>query len=205
MALTMSTSVSGGGVGVSAHGNVRVVTERSTIGMPEVGIGFVPDVGGTYLLSRAPGELGTHVALTTARMSAGDAIACGFADHFVPSDRVGEFDESVVRRGDETRADLMAQRQQFALGLTLVHREEHLRVVERADGLRRQVVPEGRDAASLQRPSERPDQAAGDGRSPKPVQPVHDPAMTGNEPTGIFRAELPFHPGFEQIAKLRQD
>ncbi|MBM4569359.1 enoyl-CoA hydratase/isomerase family protein, partial [Rhodococcus hoagii] len=91
----MDGIVMGGGVGVSAHGNVRVVTERSTIGMPEVGIGFVPDVGGTYLLSRAPGELGTHVALTTARMSAGDAIACGFADHFVPSDRVGEFEQAL--------------------------------------------------------------------------------------------------------------
>lgn len=92
----MDGIVMGGGVGVSAHGGIRVVTERSTIGMPEVGIGFVPDVGGTYLLSRAPGELGTHVALTTARMSAGDAIACGFADHFVPSDRLPEFEEALA-------------------------------------------------------------------------------------------------------------
>lgn len=92
----MDGIVMGGGVGVSAHGGVRIVTERSTIGMPEVGIGFVPDVGGTYLLSRAPGELGTHVALTTARMSAGDAIACGFADHFVPSDRLPEFEEALA-------------------------------------------------------------------------------------------------------------
>ncbi|MFD4432252.1 enoyl-CoA hydratase/isomerase family protein [Nocardia sp. NPDC058497] len=81
----MDGIVMGGGVGLSGHGSHRIVTERSRIGMPEVGIGFVPDVGGTYLLSRAPGELGTHVALTTARMSAGDAIAAGFADHYVPS------------------------------------------------------------------------------------------------------------------------
>ncbi len=81
----MDGIVMGGGVGVSAHGSHRVVTERSQIGMPETGIGFVPDVGGTYLLSRAPGELGTHVALTTARMGAGDAIFAGFADTFVPS------------------------------------------------------------------------------------------------------------------------
>ncbi|NLU84436.1 enoyl-CoA hydratase/isomerase family protein [Rhodococcus sp. HNM0569] len=87
----MDGIVMGGGVGVSAHGSVRIVTERSTVGMPETGIGFVPDVGGTYLLSRAPGELGTHVALTTSRLSAGDAIACGFADHFVPSERLDEF------------------------------------------------------------------------------------------------------------------
>ncbi|MFJ2837572.1 MULTISPECIES: enoyl-CoA hydratase/isomerase family protein [Nocardia] len=81
----MDGIVMGGGVGLSGHGSHRIVTERSRIGMPEVGIGFVPDVGGTYLLSRAPGEIGTHVALTTARMSAGDAIAAGFADHYVPS------------------------------------------------------------------------------------------------------------------------
>ncbi|WP_394619020.1 enoyl-CoA hydratase/isomerase family protein [Lentzea sp. JNUCC 0626] len=84
----MDGLVMGGGVGISAHGSHRVVTERSRVGMPEVGIGFVPDVGGTYLLSRAPGELGTHVALTTATMSGADAIHCGFADHFVPSDRL---------------------------------------------------------------------------------------------------------------------
>ena len=87
----MDGIVMGGGVGVSAHGSVRIVTERSMIGMPETGIGFVPDVGGTYLLARTPGELGTHIALTTARLSAGDAIACGFADHFIPSGKIEQF------------------------------------------------------------------------------------------------------------------
>ncbi|MDR6975895.1 enoyl-CoA hydratase [Streptomyces sp. 3330] len=81
----MDGIVMGGGVGVSAHGSVRVVTERSRIAMPETGIGFVPDVGGTYLLARAPGELGTHLALTGAQIGAGDAVACGLADHCVPS------------------------------------------------------------------------------------------------------------------------
>ncbi|WP_431956015.1 enoyl-CoA hydratase/isomerase family protein [Nocardia lijiangensis] len=83
--VVMDGIVMGGGVGLSGHGSHRIVTERSKIGMPEVGIGFVPDVGGTYLLARTPGEIGTHVALTTARMSAGDAIAAGFADYYVPS------------------------------------------------------------------------------------------------------------------------
>lgn len=75
----------GGGVGISAHGSHRVVTERSKVGMPEVGIGFAPDVGGTYLLSRAPGELGTHLALTGEPVGAGDAIHLGLADHYVHS------------------------------------------------------------------------------------------------------------------------
>ncbi|ATL65965.1 enoyl-CoA hydratase/isomerase family protein [Nocardia terpenica] len=86
--VVMDGIVMGGGVGLSGHGSHRIVTERSKIGMPETGIGFVPDVGGTHLLSRAPGEIGTHVALTTARMTAGDAIAAGFADYFVPADEI---------------------------------------------------------------------------------------------------------------------
>jgi enoyl-CoA hydratase/carnithine racemase len=57
----MDGLVMGGGVGLSAHGNVRIVTERSVVAMPEVGIGLVPDVGGTYLLSRAPGRLESWV------------------------------------------------------------------------------------------------------------------------------------------------
>ncbi|MBT2491624.1 enoyl-CoA hydratase/isomerase family protein [Streptomyces sp. ISL-96] len=84
----MDGIVMGGGVGVSAHGSVRVVTERSRVAMPETGIGFVPDVGGTWLLSRAPGELGTHLALTGAAVGAADALLCGLADHFVPADRL---------------------------------------------------------------------------------------------------------------------
>lgn len=81
----MDGIVMGGGVGVSAHGSVRVVTERSRVAMPETGIGFVPDVGGTHLLARAPGESGTHLALTGAQAGAADALLCGLADHYVPS------------------------------------------------------------------------------------------------------------------------
>ncbi|MGW0536771.1 enoyl-CoA hydratase/isomerase family protein [Streptomyces sp. NPDC003032] len=87
----MDGIVMGGGVGVSAHGSVRVVTERSRVAMPETGIGFVPDVGGTYLLTRTPGELGTHLALTGTAVGAGDAVLCGLADHYVRSERLEEF------------------------------------------------------------------------------------------------------------------
>ena len=78
----------GGGVGVGAHANTRVVTDTSKMAMPEVGIGFIPDVGGAYLLSRAPGSLGLHAALTGAPFSGADAIALGFADHYVPHDKL---------------------------------------------------------------------------------------------------------------------
>ncbi|MGR4881156.1 enoyl-CoA hydratase/isomerase family protein [Streptomyces sp. LARHCF249] len=86
----MDGIVMGGGVGVSAHGGVRVVTERSRVAMPETGIGFVPDIGGTWLLGRAPGRLGTHLALTGAAVGAADALLCGLADHFVPAARLPE-------------------------------------------------------------------------------------------------------------------
>jgi enoyl-CoA hydratase len=87
----MDGIVMGGGVGISAHGSVRIVTERSGVAMPETGIGFIPDVGGTYLLSRAPGELGTHLALTGTAIPAPDAILCGLADHFIPSAALPDF------------------------------------------------------------------------------------------------------------------
>ncbi|ABY23583.1 3-hydroxyisobutyryl-CoA hydrolase [Renibacterium salmoninarum ATCC 33209] len=84
----MDGLVLGGGVGISAHGNVRVVTERTRCGMPETTIGFVPDVGGTLLLSRAPGETGTHAALTGAHLTGSDALFLGLADHFVRSENL---------------------------------------------------------------------------------------------------------------------
>ncbi|MYS07695.1 enoyl-CoA hydratase/isomerase family protein [Streptomyces sp. SID6041] len=93
----MDGIVMGGGVGVSAHGTVRIVTERSRVAMPETGIGFVPDVGGTYLLALAPGELGTHLALTGAPVGAADALLCGLADHFVPSERLDRLMEDLAR------------------------------------------------------------------------------------------------------------
>ncbi|HWS35869.1 MAG TPA: enoyl-CoA hydratase/isomerase family protein [Actinoplanes sp.] len=84
----MDGLVMGGGIGVSAHASLRVVTERSRLAMPEVGIGLHPDVGGSWLLSHAPGELGTHLALTGTAIGAGDAITVGLADCFVRAGRL---------------------------------------------------------------------------------------------------------------------
>ncbi|GGI93003.1 enoyl-CoA hydratase/isomerase family protein [Pseudarthrobacter scleromae] len=84
----MDGLVLGGGVGISAHGSVRVVTERTRTGMPETTIGFAPDVGGTFLLSRAPGETGTHAGLTGAHLDGADALYLGLASHFVPSEKL---------------------------------------------------------------------------------------------------------------------
>jgi enoyl-CoA hydratase/carnithine racemase len=116
----MDGIVMGGGVGVGAHANTRVVTDTSKVAMPEVGIGFIPDVGGAFLLSRAPGSLGLHAALTGAPFSGADAIAMGFADHYVPHDKLEKFSQAVVADGIEQAlaahaiepppSDLVAQR-----------------------------------------------------------------------------------------------
>ncbi|RGE23781.1 3-hydroxyisobutyryl-CoA hydrolase [Leucobacter sp. wl10] len=80
----------GGGIGIAGHASHRVVTERSRLAMPEVRIGIAPDVGGHLLLAHAPGRLGELLAVTAGEMSAGDAIALGFADFFIPADRLRE-------------------------------------------------------------------------------------------------------------------
>ena len=77
--------VMGGGVGASMHGDFRVAGDRFRFAMPEVGIGFFPDAGATFLLPRLPGKVGTYLALTGARVDAGDAIALKLATDRVPS------------------------------------------------------------------------------------------------------------------------
>jgi enoyl-CoA hydratase len=81
----MDGVVMGGGVGISAHAAHRVVTERSSIAMPEVSIGYFPDVGASFVLARSPGCTGAHLALTGSRIGAADTICCGLADIALPA------------------------------------------------------------------------------------------------------------------------
>ncbi|WP_373944468.1 enoyl-CoA hydratase/isomerase family protein [Paracoccus marcusii] len=80
----MQGFVMGGGVGVGGHASHRIVGDTTRIAMPESGIGLIPDVGGTWLLGRAPGRIGEYLAMTGGRMTAGDAIHAGFADMYIP-------------------------------------------------------------------------------------------------------------------------
>ncbi|MGY3482880.1 enoyl-CoA hydratase [Bradyrhizobium sp. USDA 4011] len=93
----MDGIVMGGGVGLSAHSRHRVVTERTRLAMPEVGLGFFPDVGGTYLLSRSPGEIGTYFGLTGTTMNGPDAIYARFADAVVPSAKLPALREALTK------------------------------------------------------------------------------------------------------------
>jgi enoyl-CoA hydratase/carnithine racemase len=79
--------VMGGGFGVSVHGSHRVAGDRFQFAMPEVGIGFFPDVGATWVLPRMPGETGAWCALTGERIKTADAVAAGIATHHVRSQR----------------------------------------------------------------------------------------------------------------------
>ena len=89
--------VMGGGVGLSVHGSHRVVSERCQFAMPETGIGFFPDVGGSWFLPRCPGQLGTYLGLTGARIAAADALYCGAATHYVSSGDLARVADELAR------------------------------------------------------------------------------------------------------------
>ena len=90
----------GGGVGIGCHGSHRIVGDTSQIAMPEVGIGLVPDVGGSLMLALAPGRLGEYLGCTAARMTAADAIFAGFADHYIPEAAWGSLIQTLELTGD---------------------------------------------------------------------------------------------------------
>ncbi|MFK7937992.1 MAG: enoyl-CoA hydratase/isomerase family protein [Roseovarius sp.] len=99
----------GGGVGISCHGSHRVVCETSQIAMPEVGIGLVPDVGGSLLLARASGRLGEYLGTTGTRMSADDSIFANFADTYIPYLKWPNIIEALETTGDVAAIDSASQ------------------------------------------------------------------------------------------------
>jgi enoyl-CoA hydratase len=107
--------VMGGGVGISVHGSHRVAGDKFTFAMPEVGIGFFPDVGATFVLPRLPGKLGSYCALTGERFDAADGVTAGVATHRVPSARFADLMEALCR-GDPIEAALAAHAQDAGRG-----------------------------------------------------------------------------------------
>jgi enoyl-CoA hydratase len=115
----MDGIVMGGGVGLAAHGSHRVVTDRTKLAMPEVGLGFFPDVGGTWLLSRSPGEIGTYFGLTGQTMKGPDAVYAGFADAVVPAARLAGLREALTKiPAGASSTDVKAVIDGFATGET---------------------------------------------------------------------------------------
>jgi enoyl-CoA hydratase/carnithine racemase len=98
----------GGGMGLAQGCDLRIVTERSRLGMPEVGIGYFPDVGGSYFLPRVPGELGIYLGVTGTQVKAADALYCGLADWYLDSDKLSALDQGLdkLQFGDHPLKDL---------------------------------------------------------------------------------------------------
>ncbi len=99
----------GGGLGISVHGEVRIVTEKALFAMPETAIGFIPDVGSTYFLPRLPQGVGMWLGLTGSRIGGADAVAVGLATHLVPSARIDAVADA-IRRGTPLREVLADHR-----------------------------------------------------------------------------------------------
>lgn len=88
--------VMGGGLGLMAGASHRVVTETAKVAMPEITIALFPDVGGTWLLNRAPGRTGLFLALTGAHLNAADALFARFADYQVMQADKGRVMDSLL-------------------------------------------------------------------------------------------------------------
>ncbi len=101
--------VMGGGVGISEPADLRIATERTTYAMPETGIGLFPDVGGGWFLPRLPGETGTWLALTGARLKAADTVALGIHTHFVASGSLEALKADLLSRGPDAVAQHAAE------------------------------------------------------------------------------------------------
>ncbi|MGH8360124.1 MAG: enoyl-CoA hydratase/isomerase family protein, partial [Pseudomonas sp.] len=93
----MDGFVLGGGMGLVQGADLRVVTDRSRLAMPEVAIGYFPDVGGSYFLPRISGELGIYLGVTGVQIRAADALYCGLADWYLDSTRLADLDQRLDR------------------------------------------------------------------------------------------------------------
>jgi enoyl-CoA hydratase/carnithine racemase len=95
-------------MGISQGSRMRIVGERTQMAMPEVAIGFFPDVGGSYFLSRLPGMLGRYLALTGVKIGAADALYSQLADVYLPPAAVASIsnDLSALSWGNDRFADL---------------------------------------------------------------------------------------------------
>lgn len=87
----------GGGMGIAVNGRYRIVSDKSLWAMPECKIGFFPDVGAGYFLNDCPGQIGLYLALTGERMNAAEALYAGLATHYVPSEKMDVFCNTLIQ------------------------------------------------------------------------------------------------------------
>ena len=91
--------VMGGGVGLSIYGSARIANEKSKFAMPETAIGFFPDVGGSYFLSRISKGVGLYLGLTGQIINAREMMAFGLATHFQYSQYIKVIKSNFVNYG----------------------------------------------------------------------------------------------------------
>jgi enoyl-CoA hydratase/carnithine racemase len=97
--------VMGGGIGLMMGASHRVVSDDSRLGMPEITIGLFPDVGGSWLLNRMPGNTGLFLALTGSQLNASDAVYAGLADFRVRREDWPQLMESLLEQPWAGRTD----------------------------------------------------------------------------------------------------
>jgi enoyl-CoA hydratase/carnithine racemase len=91
--------VMGGGVGLSIYGNYRLASEKAKFAMPETAIGFFPDVGGSYFLSKLKKGIGLYLGLTGKVCNARDMMDLGLATHYIPSEMIKKVKEKYIQDG----------------------------------------------------------------------------------------------------------
>ncbi len=140
----------GGGLGISVHGAVRVVTERAGLAMPETAIGFFPDIGASYFLPRLRGRTGWYLGLTGRRISGAAAVECGLATHYVHSSELGALERELAATGGERLTDVLARHAAVPPASELAGQRE---VIDRCfaadslDGVFERLTAEGGDWA----------------------------------------------------------
>ena len=112
----MDGIVMGGGMGLSQRASLRIVTEHSTLAMPETKVGLFPDVGGGWFLSRCPGRIGEYLAITGQSINAADAILSGLADVQVPSNKLGELTMAITRSESASEMNALVRAASVAIG-----------------------------------------------------------------------------------------
>ncbi|WP_093394392.1 enoyl-CoA hydratase/isomerase family protein [Halopseudomonas xinjiangensis] len=118
--------VLGGGMGL-AQGALTIATRRSRLGMPETAIGFFPDVGASYFLSRLPGALGAYLGVTGLQLSAADARYAGLLDIVVEDDGVAAVELALAGLNGADQVFSMFERQLREMGLAPESELEQLR------------------------------------------------------------------------------
>ena len=91
--------VMGGGVGLSIYGDYRIVTDTTKFAMPETAIGFFPDVGGSYFLSRLKNNIGLLLGLTGYILNANEILSLELGTHYCPINELDNLIDEYISKG----------------------------------------------------------------------------------------------------------